>query len=55
MAGRLNEIEASMDAVVDDLLTVDTVLLFEVSVITRLDVLNDWFPARGSRGKWEEP
>lgn len=45
MAGGLNEVEASMDTVVYNLLAVDTVLLFEIRIKSRLDVLENGFPA----------
>ena len=46
MAGRLNEVEASVNTVVGNLLSVHAVLLLEVGVKSRFDVLNDRFPAR---------
>ena len=45
MTGRLDEVQAGVNTVVDDLLTVDAVFLFEVGVKPGLDVLDDGFPA----------
>ena len=45
MTGWLNEVQAGMDTIVDDFLTVDLVLVFQILVESRLDVLNDWSPA----------
>jgi hypothetical protein len=44
----LNEVEAGMDAVVNDFLTVDLVLVFQVLVESRLDVLKNWSPAENA-------
>jgi hypothetical protein len=44
MAGGLDEVEAGVDAGVDDLLAVDTVLLLHVRVVTGLDVVEDGPP-----------
>ena len=44
----LNEVQAGVDAVVNDLLPVDPVLLLEIGVETRLNVLHDGLPAVGS-------
>lgn len=44
MTGGLNKVEAGMHAVVHDLLAVDTVLLLQVRVKTRLDVIQDGPP-----------
>ena len=41
----LDEVETSVNAVVDDLGPVDAVLLLEVAVEAGLDVLHDGFPA----------
>jgi hypothetical protein len=43
--GSLDKVEAGVDAVVDDLLTVDAVFLLEIRVVTRLDVLENRPPA----------
>jgi len=40
----LDEVQACMDTVVHDLLSVDTVLLLQVRVKTRLDVLHNGSP-----------
>lgn len=45
MACGLDEVEAGVNAVVDDLGPVDTVLLLEVAIEAGLDVLYDGFPA----------
>ena len=45
MACGLDEVEACMDAVVDDLASVDTVFLLQVGIEARLDVLNNGLPA----------
>jgi hypothetical protein len=44
MSSRLNEVEACMDAVIDNLAPVDTVFLLQVGVEARLDVFNNGFP-----------
>lgn len=49
MACGLDEVEASMDTVVDDLCSVDTVLLLQVGIEARLDVFDDRLPA-GEKG-----
>ena len=41
----LNEVEAGVDAVVNDFLPVDTVFLLQVGIETRFDILNNWLPA----------
>jgi hypothetical protein len=46
VTGWLDEVQASMDAVVGYFLPVDTVFLFEIRVKTRFNVLNNGFPAR---------
>lgn len=46
MTGGLDEVEAGVDAIVYDLLTVNTVLLLQVGVKTRLDVVQDGPPTR---------
>ena len=48
MPSRLDEIEAGVDAVVNDLLPVDTILLLKVRIETRLDILHNGFPAKTS-------
>lgn len=45
MSCRLDEVQASMDTVIHNFLSVDTTFLFEVGIKTRLDVLDNWFPA----------
>ena len=40
----LNEVETGVDAVVNNFLTVDPVLVFQILVESRLDVFNDWPP-----------
>lgn len=45
MAGRLDEIEASMNAVIKKLRTVNPVLLLEESVETGFNIVDDGFPA----------
>jgi hypothetical protein len=56
MSRRFDKVQASMNPVVDHLLTVDPVLLFEVGVETRFDVVEDGFPSLGWREKlgWRE-
>ena len=49
----LNEVEASMDTIVDDFLTIDLVLVFQELVKSRLNVLEDWSPTRGVSQKKE--
>ena len=43
----LNKVQAGMDAVVNDLLTVDLVFIFQILVKSRLNVLYNWSPTRG--------
>ena len=45
MTGGLNEVETGVNAVVNDFLPVDPVLLLEIRVETRLNVLYDGLPA----------
>ena len=40
----LNEIQACMHAVIDDFLSIDTVLLLQISIEARFNVLNNRFP-----------
>lgn len=47
MAGGLNEVQACMHSVVNNLLTVDTVLLFEIRVEPRFNIVNDRPPTKG--------
>lgn len=45
MTGRLDEVDTCVNPVVDQLCPVDPVFLFEVSIETSLDVVDDRFPA----------
>ena len=45
MTGGLNEVDASVNPVVDELDSVDPVLLLEVSVEPSFDVVDDGLPA----------
>jgi len=45
VTSRLDKVEASVDTVVDDLLTIDATLLLEVRIESRLDVVEDGLPA----------
>ena len=45
MTGGLNEVETGVNAVVNDFLPVDAVLLLEIRVETRLNILHDGLPA----------
>lgn len=45
MASGRNEVETSVDAIVDNLLAVHAVLLLEIGIVARLDVLDDGIPA----------
>lgn len=45
MAGRLDKVQARVDAVVDYFLSVDAVLLLEVGVEARLDIVENGLPA----------
>lgn len=49
MTSRLDEIETGVDAIVNNLLPVDAVLLLEVRVETSLNVLHDRLPATPGR------
>ena len=44
MTGWLDEVQASMDAIIHDLLPVDAVFLLQIRVKPSFDVLNDGFP-----------
>lgn len=44
MASRLNEVQASMDTVVNDLAPINAILLFQIRVEARLDVLYNGSP-----------
>ncbi len=44
MSCRLEEINTSVNAVVDQLGTVDSILLLEVGVVTSFNVIDDRFP-----------
>jgi hypothetical protein len=44
VTGRLNEVNAGVDAVVDNVAAVDLVLGLEVGIETLLDVLDNWAP-----------
>jgi len=49
---RLNKIQAGVDAVVNDFLTVDLVFVVQILVKSGLNVLNNWSPTRDvSEGK----
>lgn len=45
MSRGLDEVEASVDPVVDELVSIDPVLLVEVGIETSLDVVEDRLPA----------
>ena len=45
MTGRFDEIETGVNSVVDNLGSVDSVLLFEVGVVASFDVVEDGLPA----------
>ena len=45
VTGRLDEVQTGVNAVVNDFLPVDAVLLLEIRVETRLNVLHDGLPA----------
>ena len=45
MTSGLDEVETSVNAVVDDLLPVDTILLVKVRIEPRLDVIDNGLPA----------
>jgi hypothetical protein len=51
MASWLDEVQTSMDAVVDDFTPVDPVFLLEIRVKARLDVFNDRFPTVRCKGE----
>ncbi len=50
MSSWLDEVEARVNAVVDDFLPVHTILLLQVGVKATLNVLDDGFPAVRKRG-----
>ena len=45
VTGRLDEVQTGVNTVVNDFLPVDAVLLLEIRVETRLNVLHDGLPA----------
>lgn len=45
MTGGLNEVQARVNTIVHNFLAIDTAFLFEVSIESRFDVLDDGFPA----------
>jgi hypothetical protein len=45
VTSRLDEVQAGMDAIIQDLLPVDAVFLFQVRVETGFNVLDNRFPA----------
>jgi hypothetical protein len=45
VASRLDEVKTGVNTVVNHFLAVDTVLLFQVSVVSGLDVFEDGLPA----------
>jgi hypothetical protein len=45
VTSRLDEVEASVDAVINYLLPVHTIFLLQVGIKTRLDVFHDRLPA----------
>lgn len=50
VTGRLDEIQTSMNSVVYDFLPIDAVLLFQIRVEPRLNVIHDRLPTI----KWKE-
>ncbi len=46
MTRRLDEIDTSMYPVIDQFQSIDPILLFEIRIETRFDIVNDGFPAR---------
>jgi hypothetical protein len=47
MSGGLDKVEAGVHSIVDELSTIDSVLLLEVGIKARLDIVDDWLPAVG--------
>ena len=45
VTGGFDKVETGVDSVVDDLGSVDSVLLFEVGVESCFDVVEDWLPS----------
>ncbi len=45
MSGRLDEVDTSMDPVIDELGSIDSVLLFKVGVEAGFDIVDDRFPS----------
>ena len=43
----MNEVQAGVDAVVNDFLTVDLVLVVQILVKSGLNVFNNWSPTGG--------
>ena len=50
MAGWLNEVQTRVNAIIDNLLSVDAVFLFQIRVKSRGNILNDGIPARMEQG-----
>jgi hypothetical protein len=44
VTSRLNEVDTSVNTVINQLFPVDSVLLLEIRVETSLNVVNNWFP-----------
>jgi hypothetical protein len=47
---RLNEVQTGVDTIVDNFLTVDLVLIFQILVESRLNVLDDRSPTEDVSG-----
>lgn len=45
MTARLDEVQTGVNSVVGELGSVDTVLLLEVGIESRLNIVDDWLPA----------
>lgn len=45
MTSGLNKVNASMDAIINETTTIDSVLLFQVGIKTGFNAIQNWFPA----------
>ena len=44
MTGRLNEVNAGMHTIVDDIHPIDLIFSIQICIKASLDVVDDWFP-----------
>jgi hypothetical protein len=54
VASWLNEVQTGMDTVVNNFESVNTILLFQVRVEARFDILHDGFPTTRESAVWKK-